>query len=142
MDKRYVIIGFMLGVFIALGASLAWAGSSILLKYLSSRIDAIAVNTMRLWVGMIALIALVFADRPGGRYPAHAAAADITGGGFRGFCPMPLGIRFISGASLIWTCRFHIRFHNLRFPVLTLIAAFFSFSMKHSPGLTSWEGRW
>ena len=60
MDKRYVIIGFMLGVFIALGASLAWAGSSILLKYLSSRIDAISVNTMRLWVGMIALLSLVF----------------------------------------------------------------------------------
>ena len=51
----------MLGVFIALGASLAWAGSSILLKYLSSRIDAIAVNMMRLWVGMMALIILVFA---------------------------------------------------------------------------------
>ena len=59
MDNRYVIIGFMLGVFIALGASLAWAGSSILLKYLSTRIDAVAVNTMRLWVGMIALILLV-----------------------------------------------------------------------------------
>ena len=50
----------MLGVFIALGASLTWAGSSILLKYLSSKIDAISVNMMRLWVGMTALIALVF----------------------------------------------------------------------------------
>jgi len=50
----------MLGVIIALVASLAWAGSSILLKYLSSRIDAISVNTMRLSVGSIALLALVF----------------------------------------------------------------------------------
>ncbi len=50
----------MLGVIIALGASLAWAGSSVLLKYLSSRIDALSVNTMRLWVGAVALIALVF----------------------------------------------------------------------------------
>ena len=50
----------MLGVIIALIASLAWAGSSILLKYLSSRINAISVNTMRLWVGAVALIALVF----------------------------------------------------------------------------------
>jgi len=56
----------MLGVIIALVASLAWAGSSVLLKYLSSRIDALSVNTMRLWVGAIALIALViFSGRSG-----------------------------------------------------------------------------
>jgi transporter family protein len=50
----------MLGVIIALIASLAWAGSSILVKYLSSKIDAISMNTLRLWVGSIVLIALVF----------------------------------------------------------------------------------
>ena len=50
---------FMLGVIIALTASVAWAVSSVLLKILSSRIDAISVNTMRLWVGAVALIALV-----------------------------------------------------------------------------------
>jgi drug/metabolite transporter (DMT)-like permease len=56
----------MLGVIIALGASLAWAGSSVLLMYLSSRIDSISVNTMRLWVGMIALLSLVlFTGRAG-----------------------------------------------------------------------------
>jgi drug/metabolite transporter (DMT)-like permease len=49
----------MLGVIIALTASLAWAGSSVILKYLSTRIDAISVNTMRLWAGMVALIVLV-----------------------------------------------------------------------------------
>jgi len=53
-------MGNMLGVIIALIASLSWAGSSILLKYLSSRINAISINTMRLWVGSILLIALVF----------------------------------------------------------------------------------
>ena len=50
----------MLGVIIALIASLAWAGSSTLLKYLSSRINAISINTMRLWVGSVVLLALVF----------------------------------------------------------------------------------
>jgi drug/metabolite transporter (DMT)-like permease len=50
----------MLGVIIALVTSLAWAGSSTILKYLSSRIDAISVNTMRLWVGSVVLLALVF----------------------------------------------------------------------------------
>jgi drug/metabolite transporter (DMT)-like permease len=49
----------MLGVIIALVPSLAWAGSSALFKYLSFRIDAISVNTMRLWVGPFALLALV-----------------------------------------------------------------------------------
>jgi drug/metabolite transporter (DMT)-like permease len=50
----------MLGVIIALVASLAWAGSSILVKYLSSKIDSISINTIRLWVGSFLLIALVF----------------------------------------------------------------------------------
>jgi drug/metabolite transporter (DMT)-like permease len=39
---------------------LAWAGSSVLLKYLSSMIDAVSINTIRLWVGAIALLALLF----------------------------------------------------------------------------------
>jgi len=50
----------MSGVIIALVASLAWAGSSILVKYVSSKIDSISINTIRLWVGSVILIALVF----------------------------------------------------------------------------------
>ena len=50
----------MLGVIIALTASLAWAGSSIFIKYLSTRMDSLSMNTMRLWVGAVALITIVF----------------------------------------------------------------------------------
>jgi drug/metabolite transporter (DMT)-like permease len=50
----------MLGIIIALFTSLAWAGSSTILKYLSSRINAISINAMRLWVGSIVLIAVIF----------------------------------------------------------------------------------
>jgi hypothetical protein len=49
----------MRGVIIALVASLAQAGSSVPLKSLSFRIDAISVNMMRLWVGSFALLAVV-----------------------------------------------------------------------------------
>jgi drug/metabolite transporter (DMT)-like permease len=52
-------MGHMLGVIIALATSLAWAGSSTILKYLSSRINAVFVNTMRLWVGSVILLAVV-----------------------------------------------------------------------------------
>jgi drug/metabolite transporter, DME family len=49
----------MLGVLIALITSLSWAGSSTILKYLSSRVDAISVNTVRLWVGSASLVILM-----------------------------------------------------------------------------------
>ncbi len=55
----------MIGVIIALVTALAWAGSGTLLKYLSSRIDAISINTMRLWVGSIILLVFVLLS---GRY--------------------------------------------------------------------------
>ena len=49
----------MTGVVIALVAALAWACSSTILKYLSSRIDAITVNAIRLWVGSIIIVSLI-----------------------------------------------------------------------------------
>jgi DME family drug/metabolite transporter len=50
----------MIGVIIALVTALAWAGSSTLLKYLSARVDTISLNTTRLWVGSVILLAFVF----------------------------------------------------------------------------------
>ena len=124
MDKRYVIIGFMLGVFIALGASLAWAGSSILLKYLSSRIDAIAVNTMRLWVGMIALIALVFATGRAGdilHTPLLPILLVVASGVLSNAIGDTIYIRSLSYLDV----SISYPISQSAFPVLTLIAAFF-----------------
>ena len=56
-----VIIETVLGILIILLTALAWAISSALLKYLSSRINAISVNTLRLWIGAAALIILALA---------------------------------------------------------------------------------
>jgi drug/metabolite transporter (DMT)-like permease len=62
----------MLGVIIALTTSLAWAGSSTILKYLSSRVSVFSINSFRLWVGSIVQIAVVlFSGRGSDIFQTH-----------------------------------------------------------------------
>ena len=113
----------MLGVFIALGASLAWAGSSILLKYLSTRIDAIAVNTLRLWVGMAALILLVLVSGRAGdivHTPLLPVLLVVASGILSNAIGDTIYIRSLSYLDV--SIAYPIS--QSAFPVLTLIAAF------------------
>ena len=48
----------MFGVGIALLTAVAWAGSSVIMKLLAAKIDALSINTLRLWTG--SLILLIF----------------------------------------------------------------------------------
>ena len=50
----------MIGAGIALLTSLAWAGSSTITKLLTSRIDTLSLNTIRMWVGSLILLAIIF----------------------------------------------------------------------------------
>ncbi len=50
----------MLGVIVALVTALAWAGSSTILKFLTSSIDTLSLNILRLWTGSIILLSFVF----------------------------------------------------------------------------------
>jgi drug/metabolite transporter, DME family len=50
----------MLGVSIALLTALSWAGSSIILKFLTATIDTLSLNMLRLWTGSIILLSFVF----------------------------------------------------------------------------------
>ena len=49
----------MVGTVYALIAALSWAGSSTILKPLTTRIDALSLNTLRLCVASLALLALI-----------------------------------------------------------------------------------
>ncbi len=49
----------MMGAIYALTAALFWAGSSTILKSLTTRIDALSLNTLRLCVASILLLALI-----------------------------------------------------------------------------------
>jgi len=114
----------MLGVIIALVASLAWAGSSILLKYLSSRINAISVNTMRLWVGAVALIALVvFSGRSGDilQAPLFSILMVVASGILSNTAGDTIYIQSLSYLDV----SISYPISQCAFPVLTLIVAIF-----------------
>jgi drug/metabolite transporter (DMT)-like permease len=57
----------LFGVGMALLASLGWAGSSIILKLLTTRVDTVSINNLRLWTGTWLLIIFVVLS---GRYTA------------------------------------------------------------------------
>jgi drug/metabolite transporter (DMT)-like permease len=47
------------GVAMALLASIGWAGSSVILKYLTGKVDTVVINTLRLWTGTTVLVIFV-----------------------------------------------------------------------------------
>lgn len=49
----------MIGAGFAMLTSLSWATSSIILKFLSSKIDSLSINTLRLWVGSLVLLTFI-----------------------------------------------------------------------------------
>lgn len=48
--------------------ALAWAGSSIILKHISGRIDTLATNMLRLWTGSVVLVVFVVLSGRSGSY--------------------------------------------------------------------------
>ncbi len=49
----------MLGVTVALVTAFAWAGSSTILKFLSTKVDSLSLNMLRLWTASIILLSFV-----------------------------------------------------------------------------------
>jgi len=58
----------MIGVGIALLTALGWAVSSVIVKYVSGKMDNFSINILRLWSGSIILVALVFLSGWGNDY--------------------------------------------------------------------------
>jgi len=73
----------LVGVGMALLASMGWAGSSVILKFLTSKVDTVSINTMRLWTGMLVLFIFIVLS---GKYtalfdiPVSALVYVITSG--------------------------------------------------------------
>ncbi len=49
----------MFGSVLALAAAFCWAGTSVMLKSLTARIEAVSLNTLRTWIASIALLSLL-----------------------------------------------------------------------------------
>ena len=49
----------LIGVAMALLASLGWAGSSIVVKHLAGKVDTLSINTIRLWIGSSLLLGFI-----------------------------------------------------------------------------------
>ncbi|MFP4452934.1 MAG: DMT family transporter [Desulfobacterales bacterium] len=49
----------MLGIAFSLITAMAWASSAVINKFLTTRIDILSINTLRLWVGAVILIVFV-----------------------------------------------------------------------------------
>lgn len=115
-----------MGVIIAIVTALAWAGSGTLLKYLSSRIDAISINTMRLWVGSIILLTFVLLSGRGDKM-VHSSSFPVLMIAVSGIVAIAAGDTvYIKSLSYMDVSRAY-PISQCTFPVLTLFTAIFFF---------------
>jgi drug/metabolite transporter (DMT)-like permease len=110
----------VLGILFALMAACAGAVSAILLKSITSKVDPVSINTIRLWVGSILLVAIVLIT---GREIGQLHLAPILVIALAGILSLAIGdttyIRSISYLDV--SLAFPISQANS--PVLTLIVA-------------------
>jgi drug/metabolite transporter, DME family len=114
----------MIGAGIALITALAWAGSSALLKFLTAQIDTVSLNTLRLWIGSIILLAFVFLS---GRSDAfiHTPLKPLLFVGASGLIAIAVGdTLYIKSLTFIDVSR-AFPIGQCTFPVLTMIVAIF-----------------
>ncbi len=112
----------MIGVVVSLVAALAWAGSSTILKYLSSKVDAISLNATRLWVGSIILLSFVFlSGRAGNLFQTDSLA--IVAVAVSGIVAIAIGDTvFIKSLSFLDVSHAY-PIAQCMFPVLVLLTA-------------------
>jgi len=58
----------MVGIGIALFTALGWAVNSVIVKYISGKMDSFSINILQLWSGSIILVAIVFLSGRGNDY--------------------------------------------------------------------------
>ena len=114
----------MLGVGAALLTALCWAGSSTINKFLTTRIDILSINVLRLWVGSILLFSFIFLS---GRWddfistPSQSFIFVIASG----VIALAIGDTvYIKSLSLIDVSR-AFPIGQGTFPILTMLVAFF-----------------
>ena len=114
----------MLGAGIAIITALAWAGSSIILKSLTTRIDTLSLNTLRLWVGSLILLAFIPLSGRGADF-IHTPFLPLVYVIASGIIAMAIGDSiYIKSLSLL-DASIAFPIAQCSFPVLTVLVAVF-----------------
>ena len=112
----------MLGASIALLTALAWAGSSIILKLLTAKIDTLSLNTLRLWVGSLLLLAIIPLSGRGGDL-VHTPLRPMIYVIASGVIAMAVGDTIYIKSLSILDASIAFPIAQCSFPVLTVIVA-------------------
>jgi DME family drug/metabolite transporter len=114
----------MIGAGVALMTALAWAGSSALIKFLTAQIDTVSLNTLRLWIGSIILLAFVFLSGRGDAF-MHTPLKPLLFLGASGLIAIAVGDTiYIKSLTFIDVSR-AFPIGQCTFPVLTMFVAIF-----------------
>lgn len=114
----------MLGAGIAILTALAWAGSSIILKLLTAKIDTLSLNTLRLWVGSLILLAFITLSGRGADFietPLLPLVYVIASG----IIAMAIGDSIYIKSLSVLDASIAFPIAQCSFPVLTVLVAVF-----------------
>lgn len=112
----------MLGAGIAILTALAWAGSSIILKSLTAKIDTLSLNTLRLWVGSVILLAFISLSGRGADF-LHTPFLPLVYVIASGIIAMAIGDSIYIKSLSVLDASIAFPIAQCSFPVLTVLVA-------------------
>lgn len=112
----------MLGAGIAILTALAWAGSSIILKSLTAKIDTLSLNTLRLWVGSVILLAFIPLSGRGADF-LHTPFLPLVYVIASGIIAMAIGDSIYIESLSVLDASIAFPIAQCSFPVLTVLVA-------------------
>ena len=112
----------MVGIVIALCTALGWAVNSVIVKYISGKMDSFSINILQLWSGSIILIVIVFLSGRGNDY-IHTPLQSLIFLAIAGILGMAGGNTvYVKSLSFIDVSR-AFAISMCSFPMLTTIVA-------------------
>ena len=114
--------GKMVGTAIALFTALGWAVNSVIVKYISDKMDSFSINILQLWSGSIILVAIVFISGRGNDY-IHIPVQSLIFLAIAGLLGMAIGNTvYVKSLSFIDVSR-AFTISMCAFPMLTTVVA-------------------
>jgi drug/metabolite transporter (DMT)-like permease len=112
----------MIGIVIALFTALGWAVNSVIVKYISGKMDSFSINILQLWSGSIILVAIVFLSGRGNDY-IHTPVQSLIFLAIAGILGMAVGNTvYVKSLSFIDVSR-AFAIAMCAFPMLTIVVA-------------------
>jgi len=112
----------MVGIAIALFTALGWAVNSVIVKYITGKMDSLSINMLQLWSGSIILVAIVFLSGRGNDY-IHTPVQSLIYMVIAGLLGMAVGNTFyVKSLSFIDVSR-AFAIAMCAFPMLTTVVA-------------------